>query len=369
MAGEPIDEAELDAHPRRAARPRTRGEPITFFEITTAAAFLAFADDPADSLLLETGLGGRLDATNVVDAAAARPASPPSRWTTRHYLGDTLAAIAAREGRHPEAGRARHRRPPGARGAGRDRAPRRRHRRPAPRPRPRLAGRASRAAGLVVETGGRSLDLPRPTLPGVHQIENGGLAVMAALSLPEAARRGRDHDGPADRPLAGPPAAPDARARWSTRLPPGCELWLDGGHNPAAGEALAATLSADADPRPLHLVVGMLRHQGRCARFLAPLATVAASLTAVPIASRAARPGRPRRSPPPPAASAFRPPSTLPSRRPSPPSGRASPPPPRARLRLALPRGRDFCTGMAEQVPRPQRTAPETAWKNGASTR
>jgi dihydrofolate synthase/folylpolyglutamate synthase len=137
---------------------------------------------------------------------------------------------------------------------------------------------------LVVETPARTLELPRPALPGVHQIENGGLAVMAALSLPEA--------GLSDAELT----IGLRTARWPARLqrltrgpavdalPQGSELWLDGGHNPAAGQALASTLSADSDPRPLHLVVGMLDTKDLRA-FLEPLAAVARSLAAVPITS------------------------------------------------------------------------------------
>ena len=279
--GEPIDEAELTLILNACEAANAR-HPITFFEITTAAAFLAFAADPADWLLLETGLGGRLDATNVVEQPRLVLITTVS-MDHEAYLGDTLAAIAAEKAGilKPGVPAIIGRQEPEALAVIESRA--------AAIDAPLLVhGRdwQAREQGgrLVVETADRSLDLPRPALPGVHQIENGGLAVMAALSLPEAKL------GEAEITMGLRTARWPARLQRLTRgpavdaLPPGSELWLDGGHNPAAGQALAATLSADPDPRPLHLVVGMLDTKDLRA-FLAPLATVAASLTAVPIAS------------------------------------------------------------------------------------
>ena len=114
-----------------------RGAPITYFEITTAAALLAFARVPADFVLLETGLGGRLDATNVVKIRR-RPRSPRSRSTTRPFSANDRRH-RRREGRHPESGRAGGHRPADARGRRRLRRPRRRNRRPALSLRPGVA--------------------------------------------------------------------------------------------------------------------------------------------------------------------------------------------------------------------------------------
>ncbi len=284
LDGEPIAEEALAAILDRCERAND-GAPITFFEITTAAAFLAFADRLADWLLLETGLGGRLDATNVV----ARPRLVLITTVSMDheaYLGTTLEQIASEK-----AGILKPRVPAII---GRQEAP-------------ALAAIERRAAGigapllvhgrdwaahaygdrLVVEAPARRLELPRPALPGVHQIDNGGLAVMAALSLTEA---GLDE---AEIILGLRTARWPARLQRLTRgpaveaLPAGSELWLDGGHNPAAGEALASSMADNRDPRPLHLVVGMLGTKDLRA-FLSPLAAVAATLAAVPIPGEAA---------------------------------------------------------------------------------
>jgi dihydrofolate synthase/folylpolyglutamate synthase len=284
--GEPIAEEVLATLLERCEHAND-GAPITFFEITTAAAFLAYAAAPADWLLLETGLGGRLDATNVV----ARPRLvliTSVSMDHESYLGTTLEAIAGEK-----AGILK----PGVTAIiGRQEAPALAaiQRRAAEIGAPLLLhGRdwEAHAAGdrLVVEAPARRLELPRPALPGVHQIDNGGLAVMAALSLAEA---GVDE---AEIILGLRTARWPARLQRLTRgpavdaLPTGSELWLDGGHNPAAGEALASSMAAD--PRPLHLIVGMLGTKDLRA-FLRPLASVAASLTAVPI------PGEPAARPP-----------------------------------------------------------------------
>ena len=223
--------------------------------------------EPADWLLLETGLGGRLDATNVVASPAPRPDLAVS-MDHEAYLGTTLEAIAGEK-----AGILK----PGVPAiVGRQEAPALAviERRAAELGAPLLLhGRdwEARASGdrLVVEARDRRLELPRPALPGVHQIDNAGLAVMAALSLAEAGVEEaeiilglRTARWPArlQRLTRGP---------LSTRSPPGSELWLDGGHNPAAGEALASSLTAQDDPRPLHLDRRHAGHQGS-ARLPAP---------------------------------------------------------------------------------------------------
>ncbi|MFO1068696.1 MAG: bifunctional folylpolyglutamate synthase/dihydrofolate synthase, partial [Geminicoccaceae bacterium] len=130
--------------------------------------------------------------------------------------------------------------------------------------------------------GGETLELPRPGLVGEHQVENAGLAVMAARALgalaprPEAIARGlREASWPARLQTL-------ARGPLAGAMPPGSALWLDGGHNPGAGEALARTLAARPDFRPLHLVIGMLSNKD-ARGFLDPLVGHVASLQAVPI--------------------------------------------------------------------------------------
>jgi dihydrofolate synthase / folylpolyglutamate synthase len=285
--GEPIPEDRL-ASVLDACERANGGGDVTFFEITTAAAFLAFAQAPrADWLLLETGLGGRLDATNVVERPRLCLITTVS-MDHEAYLGDTLAKIAFEKAGILKPG------VPAVIGRQEPEALAVIERRAAEIGAPLLVhgrdwdAREEPPGRLAVEApGGRRLDLPRPALPGVHQIDNAGLAVVAALSLPEA--------GLAESELT----LGLRTARWPARLqrlrhgpavealPPGCELRLDGGHNPAAGEMLARTVAAEADPRPLHLVVGMLGTKD-LRSFLGPLARVAASLAAVPIPGEAA---------------------------------------------------------------------------------
>ncbi len=251
------------------------GQPITFFEITTCAAFLAFARTPADYTLLEVGLGGRLDATNVL----ARPALcviTPVSIDHQQYLGETLPEIAGEKAGILKRG------VPCVVG---------------PQAPDALAVIEARAARLgspllvhgqhwqTFEERGRLifqdetglLDLPLPNLPGPHQIENAGAAIAALRYL--------EFDTAACE-------AAVSRAEWPARMQrltrgplveaaPQAELWLDGGHNPAGGQAIAATL-ARMPRRPTHLVVGMLNTKD-IAGYLRPLAAQATTLTAVSI--------------------------------------------------------------------------------------
>lgn len=279
IRGRPIDEARLSAVLDRCERVNA-GETITFFEVTTAAAFQAFTDDPADLVLLETGLGGEFDATNVVDRPRLCLLSPVS-MDHEGYLGDTLEAITA-----VKAGILK----PGVTTlVGRQEPPALRvieHHATSVGAPLRIMGRdfdaGDRDGRLIVEVGRRRLDLPLPALAGVHQVENAGLAVAAALELRP------DLD-------AATLSVGLRRTHWPARLqtltrgplvaalPPGSVLWLDGGHNPAAGEALARSLAGVDDPRPLHLVVGMLATKDARA-FLRPLVGLASSVAAVAIA-------------------------------------------------------------------------------------
>jgi dihydrofolate synthase/folylpolyglutamate synthase len=263
------------------------GQPITFFEITTAAAFLAFARRPADMLLLEVGLGGRLDATNVVDRPRLCVITPVS-YDHQQYLGETLGEIAGEKagilkpavpcvvGPQPDEALAAIEARAEAAGAplhvhGRDWMARAEH------------GR------LVVEDGNGLLDLPLPALPGAHQIENAGAAVAASrrLGLDEAACAAAvSHaDWPArlQRLRRGPLAEAAAAG--------GAELWLDGGHNLAAGEAVARWLAdlEERAPAPARLVVGMLETKD-AAGFLRGFAGLAGGAVCVDIPDNPAIP-------------------------------------------------------------------------------
>lgn len=249
--------------------------PITYFEITTCAALLAFARCPADYTLLEVGLGGRLDATNVV----ARPRLTiltPISLDHQQYLGETLPDIAGEKAGILKRGVPCIVGPQAAAAMAVIEA------RAAELGAPLLAAgqhwQAFEERGRLIfqdETG--LLDLPLPNLPGPHQIDNAGAALAALRHL------GAD---------AAACEAAVTRADWPARMQRlrhgplveaagACELWLDGGHNPAGGEAVAATL-ARMPRKPTHLVLGMLNTKD-IAGYLRPVAAVAASLTAVSI--------------------------------------------------------------------------------------
>jgi dihydrofolate synthase/folylpolyglutamate synthase len=250
-------------------------EPITFFEITTAAAFLAFARTPADWTLLEVGLGGRLDATNVIDRPRLTIITPVS-LDHQQYLGETVGRIAAEKAGILKRG------VPCVVGPQTDEGLAVIEARAARLGVPLLAHgqhwhvRAERGR-LVFQDETGLLDLPLPNLRGPHQVQNAGAALAALRHL------GYGSDVC---------EAAVTRAEWPARmqrlrrgplvdLAPQAELWLDGGHNPAGGEALAATL-ADMPRRPTHLICGMLNTKD-VAGYLRPLAAEAQSLAAVSI--------------------------------------------------------------------------------------
>ena len=236
---------------------RNDNAPITVFEIETAAAFLLFTRHPADVLLLEVGLGGRLDATNVVERPLASAITRVS-IDHREFLGDTIAEIAAEKAGILKAGvpAAVASQPRDAlaiieRHAARIRVPL------------RIAGEdwtATEERGrLVYQDDDGLLDLPAPKLYGRHQFENAGVAIAALrasdLKLPASAfEAGMIRvDWPARMQRL-------AQGRLAALLPPESELWLDGGHNTDGGRAIAAAL-ADLEERvsrPLVLIVGML---------------------------------------------------------------------------------------------------------------
>ncbi|WP_264211571.1 bifunctional folylpolyglutamate synthase/dihydrofolate synthase [Leisingera thetidis] len=254
---------------------RNGGENITYFEITTVAGLLAFSRTPADYTLLEVGLGGRLDATNVIGKPEISVITPIS-IDHEQFLGNTLAKIAAEK-----AGIIKRGVPVVA----------------GPQPEEAMEVIEATAARLgapliacgqqwhVHQEHGRLvfqdenglLDLPLPALLGAHQVQNAGaaLAVLRHLGADEAACEAAmvNAEWPArmQRLKTGPlvAAAPEA------------ELWLDGGHNAAAGIALADVL-AGLPGRPTHLICGMLNTKD-VSGYMRPLAPHAASLTAISI--------------------------------------------------------------------------------------
>jgi dihydrofolate synthase/folylpolyglutamate synthase len=278
LAGKLIDEDALLAALDECER--ANGDaPITFFEITTAAAFLAFARIPADIVLLETGLGGRLDATNVIPHPAATAITPIS-LDHQAFLGDTIAAIAGEKAGILKSGA------PAVIGPQTDEAATVIEARAvaigAPLYRWRHDWRCE-AAGDGMRYDGEKwrLDLPLSSLPGAHQIGNAGIALaclerLDGFSLPASAIAAglRRTDWPArlQRLTNGPLAA---------TLPSGWELWLDGGHNPGAGQVLAEAARGWHD-QPLYLVVGMLNTKD-ASGFLTPLAPQTQALYALTI--------------------------------------------------------------------------------------
>lgn len=252
--------------------------PITFFEITTCAAFLAFAGTRADWTLLEVGLGGRLDATNVVTPHLA--VITPVALDHQGFLGDTLAQIAAEKAGIIKRG------VPVVVARQDDEAMAVIEAQAARLDAPLLAeGQhwhvAQEHGRLVFRDENGLLDLPLPVLVGPHQVANAGAAIAALRALGSG---------------AGACEAAVTQARWPGRMQrltgrlaamaAPCELWLDGGHNPHAGRALAATLAA-LPPKPLHLVCGMLNTKD-IDGYMAPLAPLVTDLTAVSIPDEAA---------------------------------------------------------------------------------
>jgi dihydrofolate synthase/folylpolyglutamate synthase len=286
IAGSLISEDELVATLEECERVNA-GNEITYFEITTAAALLAFSRHPAEALLLEVGLGGIYDATNVIDRPAATAITPIGIDHTQ-YLGETLAEIAANKagiikqsvpvivGRQRDASAAVI-----DAEAARLSAPlfRMHHEWNA----------APSEQGFVYQSGRRRLVLPLPALAGAHQIDNAATAIAVLEKLPQfkvddaAIVRGlREVDWPArlQQLKRGPLVA---------MLRPGDELWLDGGHNEDCGIALAAMARRwqEQDGKPLHLIFGMLTSKD-AQGFLRPLSGLAQAAHAVTVEGHAA---------------------------------------------------------------------------------
>jgi dihydrofolate synthase/folylpolyglutamate synthase len=256
LAGQLVADDELQAALEHVERTNA-GEPLTFFEAKTAAGFCLFAQHPADVLLLEVGLGGRLDSTNVVEAPLASVITPIS-MDHMEFLGDTLTSIAGEKAaiikrnvpvisaeQHPEAMEVIEQQ------ARRMRAPL------------HAAGQqwhVSVERGRLVYQDERGLmDLAAPKLFGRHQFDNAGLAIATMraidmLKLGHAAYEGI------------------VNAEWPARMqrlssgklielgPKGCEIWLDGGHNAEGGRVAAAALGdlEERVSRPLVVIAGMM---------------------------------------------------------------------------------------------------------------
>jgi len=266
------------------------GELLTFFEATTAAAFLLFAAHPADTLLLEVGLGGRFDATNVVDRPIATAITSVSIDHAK-FLGDKIPGIAREKAGILKRG------VPAVVARQSDEAMGAIERVAARVAAPLLVSgqdwHAHEERGrLVFQDDDGLLDLPLPKLVGRHQYENAGAAIACLRSL--------GADMPPDRAIE----AGLQNVVWPARLqkltggrllqhaPEHAEIWLDGGHNPDGGRAVADTMVEfeERRPRPLVLLVGMLNTKD-AAGFLANFAGLARRVFAVPIRhSEAARP-------------------------------------------------------------------------------
>lgn len=278
LAGQVIDEAYLSTLLDECYTANDGGS-ITYFEITTCAALLAMARTAADYTLLEVGLGGRLDATNVIDRPDLCILTPIS-IDHEQFLGDTLAKIA-----REKAGILKSKTPCVV----------------GPQPDEALEVIEMTAARLrapliiygqhwhisqeherlIYQDEQGLLDLALPNLPGVHQIYNTGaaLASLRHLGMPE-----RSYE------------AATTEARWPARLQrlkhgplaesaPEAELWLDGGHNSAAGHALATYLTSQPK-RPTALICGMLNTKD-VRGYLAPMAPHITELWAVSIPGEA----------------------------------------------------------------------------------
>lgn len=251
------DEKLVDSLAR--VRDANAGEPLSFFEAATAAAFLAFSETPADLCLLEVGLGGRYDATNVIESPALTGITPID-YDHAEFLGRDLAGIA-----REKAGIMKWHAPAVV----------------APQTdlvnavldaeasklnvKPLFWGqdyRAYRQHGrLVFEANDTVLDLPLPALIGDHQIMNAGVAIAMArqLLISELAIEKGLQAAQWPARMQSLTAGPYAKLAHDA----GAELWLDGGHNPHAGRAVASTMASleAASPRPLILIMGMLANK------------------------------------------------------------------------------------------------------------
>jgi dihydrofolate synthase/folylpolyglutamate synthase len=274
VAGELISEDALTAILDECYE-ANNGETITYFEITTCAAILAFARTPADFTLLEVGLGGRVDATNVFEKPAMTIITPVS-FDHPQFLGNTVAEIAGEKAGILKRGVPAiiTRQPDDAMEVIEARA----EKLGAPMLVQGQHWDAWEERGRLIyqdETG--LLDLPPPALMGAHQFQNAGTAITALR-----------HFGFGEDACEAVPT----NVTWAARmqklshgplidLGPQAEFWLDGGHNAACAATLAETLTR-LPKRPTHLICGMLNTKD-ISGYLEPLVPYTASLTAVSI--------------------------------------------------------------------------------------
>ena len=285
IAGKLIEDAQLAALLEEVLDAGVDLNP-SFFEVTIAATFLAFAREPADACVVEVGLGGRFDATNVLRADVLAACGIAALGIDHEQFllapedgvpADPIARIAfekagiAKPGvplvtlPYPESAALEIERAAMAREA-------------------LLAMRGREWHSSATETGLHYADehgelaLPLPALPGAHQAENAALAI-AMLRHQDRVSVSRDAMAHGLRGATWParlqrlPASPLTGVR---------EVWVDGGHNPSAGEALARHFAEELGGQQLHLILGMLANKDRRA-LLDPLAGSIASITAVPV--------------------------------------------------------------------------------------
>jgi dihydrofolate synthase/folylpolyglutamate synthase len=276
-----IAESELNALLQECEE-ANNGEPITFFEITTAAAFLAFSRMPADYTILEVGLGGRLDATNTVEQPKATVVTAID-YDHQQYLGDTLTLIAREKAGILKRGA------PGIigrqgeevleeieRGARAAQAPL------------FVAGRDwmsfEQNGRLVFQDEHGLMDLPLPRLPGTFQIDNAGNAI-ATLRIIGDGRIADQHIAEGLRTANWPARMQRlGHGKLTEGLGANSELWLDDGHNASAGKAVALTFAQleERTPKPLILILGMLRTKDAAA-YIRPFKGLAERIVAVAV--------------------------------------------------------------------------------------
>ena len=288
VAGRLIDDDMLDAVLTECEQ-ANQERPITFFEITTVAAFLAFARVPADLAVIEVGMGGRLDSTNVVTPVLS--AITPIGYDHTGFLGDKLEGIAAEK-----AGILKHA-VPAVIGRQREASAR------------VIADEAGKLAvplfrmgrewqvtptpaGFHYDSDLLGLDLPAPALVGAHQLDNAATAVACIERLRAAQFRIDDTAISKGLRLVDWPARLQklSRGPLAEAMPPAGELWLDGGHNEDCGIVLAqqaAEWAREPAALPLYLIFGMQTTKD-ASGFLRPLARHASTARAVPIEGHAA---------------------------------------------------------------------------------